>query len=514
MAAPKIWQSSAALQISTGSISFICSSALAYIIKTKKNGLHTPYRRLIFAVSAADMLQSICFTLGPFLNVSTVPQAFWAVGNVSTCRLDGFLLGLGSTAAPLYTCSLCIYYYCKLQKKMTNENIAYKVERWLHFVILTFVVTTNTYALASNMFNSSTTGTFCIYAVTPSGCRQRPDIFGECNDSPDPKKLTIFVVMNLVVLPIVSLFGTLVLYAILIYQIVLKEKIFSTKTPKQSENSITASSPQPQVQSEKNTVKQEEQYSPEEPTKSSPYQGRSTSHTTKRSIKSSSSFLRNRQASRNDNADDTNTIARAYMQEMMAQMFLYSLAFVLTYLIYVIGLVLLLTGKPVSTSHYLTAQALYPLQGLFNIAIYIRPAARVTRIRRPGTSWLKAYLLVIKNGGEALQERTPLVMNFKPPSSVKFGVENNNRLGIEIESCDDVSKECKYVDSSIQLSRDNAAFNSSEEFFYVKGGEDESAQVDIEDAIAGIHHNDLDAIVEDSLDEYSNLDSQTSSTQM
>ncbi|GFH52378.1 hypothetical protein CTEN210_08854 [Chaetoceros tenuissimus] len=509
MAAPKIWQTSAALQISSGSVSFLSSSTLAYMIKTKKNGLHTPYRRLIFAVSAADILQSICFTLGPFLNVSTVPQAFWAVGNTSTCRLDGFLLGLGSTAAPLYTCSLCIYYYCKLQKKMTNEKIAYKVERWLHFVILTFVVATNTYALASNMFNSSTTGTFCKYAVTPSGCRQRPDIFGECNASPDPKSVTIFNVMNLVVLPIVSLFGTLVLFAILIYQIVVKEKIFSSKPPKQCENKITASSPEPQVQSEERTVKQEEEFSSESRI-SSPNQAKNTSHTTKQS----SSFLRNRQASRNDNADDTNTIANAYRQEMMAQLLLYSLAFVLTYLIYVIGIVLLFTGKPVSTAHYIIAQTLYPLQGLFNIAIYIRPAARVTRIRRPGTSWLKAYFLVIKNGGEALQERTPLVMNFKPPSSVKFGVENNNRLGMEIESCDDVSKECKYVDSSFQLSRDNAAFNSSEEFFYVKGGEGESAQVDIEDAIAGIHHNDLDAIVEDSVDGFSSLHSQTSSTQM
>lgn len=505
MAVPKIWQTSAALQISSGSVSFICSSALAYIIKTKKNGLHSPYRRLIFAISAADMLQSIFITLGPFLTVSTVPQAFWAVGNVSTCRLDGFLLALGSTAAPLYTCSLCIYYYCKLQKKMTNENIAFKVERWLHFIILTFVVATNTYALASNMFNTSTTGTFCLYAVTPSGCRQRPDLFGECNASPDLKSVARIVLMNLVVLPIVSLCGTLVLFAILIYQIAVKEKIFSTKPPKQSDKKIVASSPEPQVQLEERPVEQNGEFSPEKSRNSSSNQGKSTS---------SSSFLRNRQASRNDNADDANTIARAYRQEMMAQMLLYSLAFVLTYLIYVIGLVLLITGKPVSIPHYFAAQLLYPLQGLFNIAIYIRPAARVTRIRRPGTSWLKAYFLVIKNGGEALQERTPLVMNFKPPSSVKFGVENNNCLGMEIESCDDVSKDCIYVDSSMLLSRDNAAFNSSEEFFYVKGGEGESAQVDIEDAIAGIHHNDLDAIVEDSVDEYSSLQSQTSNTQI
>lgn len=511
MAAPKMWQTSAALQISSGSVSFLCSSALvACIIKTKNNGLHTPYKRLIFAISAADMLQSMFTILGPFLNLSTVPQAFWGVGNVLTCRLSGFLHSLGGTAAPLYTCSLCIYYYCKLQKKMTNENFAYKVERWLHFIILSFVGATNTYALVSNMFNSSTTGTFCLYAVTPSGCRQRPDLFGECNASPDPDSVTIFIVMNLVVLPIVSLFGTLVLFAILTYQIVVKEKIFSTKTPKQSKtNDVTASSPEPQVQPEERIIKQKKEFIPES-TKSPLNQGKSTSHTTKRS----SSFLRNRQASCNDNTDDARTIARVYRQEMVAQMLLYSLAFVLTCLIYVVGIILLLNGKPVSTSHYFTSQVLYPLQGLFNIAIYIRPAARVTRFRRPGTSWLKAYFLVIKNGGEALQERVPLVMNFKPPSSVKFGVENNNCLGMENESCDDVSKECRYVDSSMQLSHHNAAYNSFEEWSYVKGGEGESAQVDIEDAIAGIHHNDLDAIVEDSVDEYSSLHLQTSSDRM
>lgn len=66
------------------------------------------------------------------------------------------------------------------------------------------------------------------------------------------------------------------------------------------------------------------------------------------------------------------------------------------------------------------------------------------------------------------------------------------------ENVEDVSKECRYVDSSMELSRGNAAFNScQEDWDYVKGDQNEiAADNNIDDILVGIHHNDLDAIVE------------------
>lgn len=106
----------------------------------------------------------------------------------------------------------------------------------------------------------------------------------------------------------------------------------------------------------------------------------------------------------------------------------------------------------------------------------------------------------MKNGGESLQERSPVRPVLSPLpieyTSVKFGIENYVSPWIQSEDVEEVSKECRYVDSSKELSRDNAAFNCcSQDWHYIKGSEGENSD-NVEVALAGIHHNDLDAIEE------------------
>ena len=72
------------------------------------------------------------------------------------------------------------------------------------------------------------------------------------------------------------------------------------------------------------------------------------------------------------------------------------------------------------------------------------------------------HYLVIKNGGEAVAENQSLVLNNKTPSSVEYGVVENPPVDKDHAlSFNNVSNECRYVDSSQELSRTNAAFNSS-----------------------------------------------------
>ena len=169
LTSPKLWHTSAALQVSSGAVSFICSSCLAYMIKANNKGLKNPYRRLIFAISVADMMQSLSIVLGPFINDAAVPQALWAIGNKHSCRFNGFLFWLGGIAAPLYSSSLSIYYYCKLYRKMSNDAFAFRIERWMHIIIIAPLIAMNFIALAKNIFNSSANGSQCVYAVVPTG---------------------------------------------------------------------------------------------------------------------------------------------------------------------------------------------------------------------------------------------------------------------------------------------------------------------------------------------------------
>ena len=483
------------------------------MIKSKKDGLQTPYRRLIFSISTSDILQSLSAFLGPFLNVSnTVPWAYLAVGNKHTCRLDGFLFAIGSGAAPMYSCCLSIYYYCKLYKKMSNEAFAYKIERWLHIIIISFLLISNIFALVANTFNGSVTGAYCTYAVLPTGCRQRPDIFGECNASPDPNTVTILTLLNSVIVPAISMIVAVLLLSVLLWKIVAQEKIFSNTTTSSGNGNIVLSR-----QSNNEEISNLHRNLSEELEQEEPLEVQVLSKDTEEVKKSflcietpgeaavtASTSLRRQNTTQTEvsDRDKTSSLARAYRQEMMAQLLLYSSSLLLVYLIYMSALAIVLVGKTPHPTHFSFAQFLFPLQGLFNIIIYLRPAARITRIRRQGTSWIKAYYLIIKNGGEALKEHRPLaeMVAVKPPTSVKFGVENPEphpkQLG---ESFRDVSNECMYVDSSIQLSRGNAAFNSSQDWHYVVGSEGESSQ-EPQDVIACIHHNDLDMVVEESVE--------------
>ena len=91
----------------------------------------------------------------------------------------------------------------------------------------------------------------------------------------------------------------------------------------------------------------------------------------------------------------------------------------------------------------------------------------------------------------------PLLPPIPDYPSVQYGVESYVHPWIpESEDVEDVSKECRYVDSSMELSTGNAAFNPSQDWDYLKGGEGERAD-HVEDTLVGIHHNDLDAIEED-----------------
>lgn len=493
---PKLWIKTGILQVSSGAVSFICSSSLAYMIKTNNKGLKNPYRRLIFAISVSDMMQSLRIALGPFLNDSAVPHAFWAIGNKHTCRLDGLLFALGSTGAPMYSCALCIYYYCKLYKKMPNQRFAQKVEIWINQFVLIFLTTTNIYALGTKSFNSSQEGQFCLYAVTPSGCRQRPDLYGECESTPDPNSIAILSLLTSVFIPVACLVISVVLLSFLLWKTLLNERIFglsSTSSCNENVNNM-----QNEEEEKKSTAKEiitADVVDSEEI--ASPLAGNSRKNAERQStvkqyrgVKRFVKKRRLRTSGSNIEDDSTGTASRAYRQEMTVQLILYCCSFLLSHLLLAIVQIMLLIMKstPSLPLTYAT-KALFPLQGLFNVVIFLRPAVRVTKMRRPETSWIKAYYLVVKNGGESLQERQPVLSPIDYPS-VQYGVENFVHPMIpRSENVEDVSKECRYVDSS--------SFNSCQDWDYVKGDQSEIVvNDDIDNVLVGIHHNDLDAIVE------------------
>ena len=89
---------------------------------------------------------------------------------------------------------------------------------------------------------------------------------------------------------------------------------------------------------------------------------------------------------------------------MIVQSCLYVAAFFATYLSFDIYVTILWLGLGKPSSFLLIASEITcPLGGLFNILVFTRPSVWILR-RRHSYSWLKAFVLVIKAGGEVPHE--------------------------------------------------------------------------------------------------------------
>lgn len=167
--------------------------------------LTSPYHRIIFGISVFDIMQSFSLLSGPFAVEAHVPQALWAVGNSATCKFNGFFLCLGVSLMQMYLFFYCYFCFCKVNKRMTDKDFSRKFEWKMHFFIITSMVIVHLAALFSEVFNSSVLGQYCSYAAVPAGCRQEPDIFGDC-DEDSAHRASLYMTF-LCVIFVLSVFG-------------------------------------------------------------------------------------------------------------------------------------------------------------------------------------------------------------------------------------------------------------------------------------------------------------------
>ncbi len=166
--------------LSTGSVSFFCSSLMAISIKCSKRSTSTPYRRLIYNLSIADMILSLACIIGPFASpTAETKHAYWAVGNYESCALNGSLLLCGSILVASCLVSLCFYYLHRLKEK---RDYSVSLRMWKRFqnAVRAWIVLAIVISWTTKSFNPDHTGAYCLLNESPIGCADEPDIYGEC----------------------------------------------------------------------------------------------------------------------------------------------------------------------------------------------------------------------------------------------------------------------------------------------------------------------------------------------
>lgn len=90
------------------------------------------YRRIVMGMSCIDFLSSFFLW---FLGTWPTPRNYnlYAVGNLTTCDIQGFISSYGLIGVPLYNCSLSTYYLLFLRQNWRICQLK-KIQKWFHII--------------------------------------------------------------------------------------------------------------------------------------------------------------------------------------------------------------------------------------------------------------------------------------------------------------------------------------------------------------------------------------------
>jgi hypothetical protein len=358
-------------QISSASISLVSSLTIATAIVRSDGGLTSPYRRLIFGLSLSDVLQSSGLIAGPFASPASDISPF-GVGNQGTCSAQGFVLHLSAYTVPMYTCALSYYYYCKLKCDMSDETFSRQIEWRAHGTCWLVGLSISIAALATNTINTYATGSFCSYATFPADCRDYPDLYDECRG----EKTVFAFEMLMLALFVIFQFCIIRNVSFMLRQILKRDRAFG--------ETRTSALRAPSTKNFRNSLSGIDLKDPDQlPVPVIPA---------------------------------TERLRKNIRRTMMVQSCLYVAAFFVTYSLFWIYLAMFMLGLDPPSSMLIASSITCPLGGLFNILVFTRPSVWILR-RRHSYSWLKAFVLVIKAGGEVPHEFRDDEPKNKVPSS-------------------------------------------------------------------------------------------------
>ena len=514
------------IQICAASVSLLSSSFIAGGIIKSDGGLTSPYRRIIFGLSVSDILQSLSIIAGPFAIPSSSPSGLWAVGNYHTCQVDGFLFGFTAGSTPMYMFGLSLYTALKIKRNMTDEMFTRKIEKVLHFSIILLSLSIVVFGLKTKTINSGIVGNLCTFAAVPTGCRQRPDLFGEC-DQAITRYVPILVMISTIVIPFSSLFGIICCMGTVCWHILHRSKILGGHRLRGRRSRLLASPKQSSCEESKSRSDMTSSQSPLHvtgksivcecliiETNSDPREEHSKCLTNDKYCDPDPGLLQGGYLSEqeqvpkiqsdlskilihdidyleshhindpelqqdNEKVQDQNTeeeemssrqlknpgmlISGVYRREIMLQACYFVLAFFVTFIFWWV-LQLILTAEALPSVFLMRVTSVfYPLGGFFNFLAYTRPKIFCLRMRNPEYSWLRAFWCVIKAGGDVPRQDQRVLL--RPDAN---GGDRSHAFGAAVSEFAS-SGGCSY-NGSQSFGSDNIAYRSEDEWIFLAGG--------------------------------------------
>ena len=368
----------------TGCISSFASISLIVSILRSNQKLSTVYRRLIFCLSAFDVIQSIS------QGMSSLPMptgTVWgAIGNDVTCDIQGFLIATGFCGTVLYSLSLTVYFLLVVKYDMSEAKIKKYAEPFLHAVPIVYSLIGAISMYGTNNYNSA--GPVCWIAPEPLNCENDPEV--ECLSSGNSGAMKWIFAGG-------PLFGVFFVNCTILALIWRTYRSQAQRNQSYGNSPASRSSPRAQVK-QGDEEEQEGKCFPCCPTQQCPItinRSKSQSNTPRRP-----SIL----------ADYLSRPSRASvrrLEEISRRAAAYVIGFMLCYIFTLIYRLIEMYGSvPTPYAIIILSRIFFPLQGFFNVIIYTYPHVTSYRRNHSECNWFEAFWNVVKTGGDSDETRT------------------------------------------------------------------------------------------------------------
>eukprot|EP00980_Cylindrotheca_fusiformis_P027761 scaffold22558_cov116-Cylindrotheca_fusiformis.AAC.10 len=180
----------AILPIPSATLSIIGSSTILYMsLKSRTRRKWTPYTRLLIGLSIYDIFSSVSISIATFLRPVSSARA-WTFGNDATCTASAFFTQF-SHSAEGYNAMLSFYFLLTARLGLKNSCIARWFEPMMHFVSIGFYLGTAIVGAVLGVYADTAVGFGCYVSphnadavhVSPN-CGHEPGNTGEdCQSS-------------------------------------------------------------------------------------------------------------------------------------------------------------------------------------------------------------------------------------------------------------------------------------------------------------------------------------------
>eukprot|EP00980_Cylindrotheca_fusiformis_P020397 scaffold7423_cov122-Cylindrotheca_fusiformis.AAC.1 len=168
----------AILPIPSAALSILGSSAILYMaLKSRERRKWTPYTRLLIGLSIYDIIASASIAIATFLRPASSHRA-WTFGNDATCTASAFVQQLSNSAAG-YNAMLSFYFLLTARFGLKNSYIARRFEPIMHFVSIGYYLGTAIVGAVLGVYADTTVGFSCYVNDYPRNCGHEPENTGE-----------------------------------------------------------------------------------------------------------------------------------------------------------------------------------------------------------------------------------------------------------------------------------------------------------------------------------------------